>query len=136
MTRLYVVVRNEMASMTAGRIAAQVSHASTKMMNDIQKSNNADNKEMLTNWLNEADGFGTTIVLRPSKDKDQVAEIRNLVNLSRFSFPTVCSDVVIDPEYYIMDGNVPVRQENVLTCAYFLGDVDQIKSLLGHLDLL
>ena len=132
--RLYCLARTDMNSMCPGRMAAQVSHASTKMMHDIQESDSLLGKMYLKNWLNEAGGFGTAIILRPLSKFNQETEIRNLVHLAK-KCPDLFSDLLIDPEYYVADGDVFHRLENVLTCSYFFGEVERVKTILGNNNL-
>lgn len=133
--RLYIVVRNELASMTTGRIAAQASHASTKAMQDIIAGKfGAEHKEMFQEWLKEANGFGTTIVLQPKNTKNQTEEIYALVEHGIKN--GLSADVVVDPEYFIKDGEHVFILPDVLTCAYFFGETDLIRKTVDGLDLL
>ena len=145
--RLYIIPRTDMATMTPGRAIAQATHAATKFVFDIKHqfkfdkdSYNSELKEMLTDYLDEANGFGTTIVLKPKTEFDQEAEFNQLLDAVvndeslDFVYPMI-GNVVIDPEYAVKDGDHVHIVPDVVTCAYFFGDVDDMKQLLGTYEL-
>lgn len=142
--RLYVIPRTDMETMTPGRAIAQATHAATKMIFDIHNVPEDDGdftelSQMLEDYLDEANGFGTTIVLKPKSEFDQDEEFaylsKKLIEESDdFVYPAI-SNIVIDPEYFIKDGRTTHIIPNVTTCMYFFGDPDDLKSLLGSYEL-
>ena len=67
--RLYILVRNDLESMTPGRVAAQASHAA----NVFIKSKLFPTRK-IREWENQTpQGFGTTIVLAASKSQIDTA---------------------------------------------------------------
>lgn len=127
---LYCVARTDMESMTPGRVAAQISHASTKAMFEILKEDKTTEiYKMFDTWINEADGFGTTIVLQPNSN-EQEKEFDFLLK-STENNELIHAGKVIDPEYFIKDGKTFHIVENVTTCVYFFGKTQEIKNILG-----
>lgn len=140
--RLYILMRNDLPSMTTGRAMAQASHAANAFIQRYGKR-----KDVLA-WQKETkQGFGTAIVL--SASLPQMKEI--CFNLSEpYEF-------VVDPEYGVKintellelinpkkilskntivsdDGSVVIFKEEI-TCAYIFGDKDGLAPILGHLKL-
>lgn len=66
---LYILMRNDLPSMNAGKAMAQASHASAQFVKEFMSSNNKNDNQYFQNWINEGDNFGTTVVLEGS-DKD------------------------------------------------------------------
>jgi len=137
---LYILMRNDLPSMNAGKAMAQASHASNAFVKKYGQNKHV--KE----WSNEtAQGFGTVIVLSANKK-----QIDSAVHNSEVA------DVVVDPTYpYIVnseiaelidksnhavepivksDGTVVLHRREI-TCAYVFGTKDQLKSVIGHLPL-
>ena len=144
--RLYVIPRTDMASMTPGRAIAQATHAATKMMFDVKHQAKHYNdeyhlelKEMLSDYLDEANGFGTTIVLKPKTEFDQETEFNQLLDMVSndeydYAYPLM-ANVIVDPEYAVTDGDHVHMVPDVVTCIYFFGDVDDVKQVLGSYEL-
>lgn len=63
---LYIFMRNDLPSMNAGKAMAQASHASAQFIKQMSLNNSKLDKKYFDNWVNEGDGFGTTIVLEGS----------------------------------------------------------------------
>ena len=57
MSRLYVVVRNDLDSLNAGKAMAQTNHAGTQFLSQFKTY-----PKVVKEWLNEGKGFGTVIV--------------------------------------------------------------------------
>ncbi|KKN24844.1 hypothetical protein LCGC14_0890840 [marine sediment metagenome] len=122
---LYILMRNDLASMNAGKGMAQASHASNafwKHMNDtyfdLLEDDDAVGLEIarLANiWQLETEqGFGTVLVLGVNE-----IEMRTAVDVAnRLEFPAA---VIHDPTYPLVDGDfchfLPLD-----TCAYIFGD--------------
>lgn len=64
---LYIFMRNDLPSLNAGKAMAQASHASSQFIKEFVSSNNKDDNQYFQNWINEGEGFGTTVVLEGSK---------------------------------------------------------------------
>ncbi len=134
----YILVRTDMASMNIGRTAAQVGHAANKMVRDAKinigaSPNNPYNIQTAADiaaWENEADGFGTAIVL----DGGNEYKIRATVEAAMAA--NLHAGLVIDPEYYIMDGKAPMLVTNVLTCGYIFGRKDACAPVTSDFKLL
>lgn len=82
--RFYVLIRNDLHSMNVGKAIAQASHCVSQFMCKYPK----DAKK----WCDEADGFGTTIVLE-GKQEELETFMRYINNEKYF-----CGDI-IDPTY-------------------------------------
>ncbi len=136
MNLLYILVRTDMESMGRGRAMAQATHASnqfiyeclTQPLFDRKDFDNIEYKDIL-NWQEEANGFGTTIILEVF-DYEELKEL--IDNADHQGFP---SNLVIDPEYHIQDGDMYHIVPDVVTCGYIFGNKDKLKSLLGELKL-
>ena len=119
---LYILVRNDMASMNAGKGMAQASHASNafvhhyhafcqensaKATRDIVKEINAGFIE----WENATpQGFGTVLVLEA-----RMSEIKPTIDI--FKSMEYIAGVVHDPTYPLVDGET-VHYLPLDTCAY------------------
>lgn len=137
---LYILMRNDLPSMNAGKAMAQASHASNAFVKKHSHTKAA--KE----WADETtQGFGTVIVLSANK-KQLDSAVHN----------SETSDVVVDPTYpYIVnseiaelidkenhtvdpiaksDGTVVLHRKEI-TCGYVFGTKEQCKSAIGHLPL-
>ena len=117
---LYIVVRNDLASMTAGKAAAQVSHASTQFMQKLTPQ--------VKTWAREADGFGTAVIL--SAPIEDIYEIRR-----RCVNEGIMSGTVFDPGYPVRDGKY-THEVGITTCVYVFGRRGELKHLLSELSLL
>ena len=140
--RLYILMRNDLPSMTTGRAMAQASHAANAFIGKY------GNRKDVKAWQKETkQSFGTAIVLAAS-----LTDIKNaLYNLSE------PHDFVVDPEYGVKtnteildlidrskildemtvfpgDGSVVIFRE-AITCAYVFGTKENLGPILGHLKL-
>lgn len=133
---LYILMRNDLASMNAGKAMAQASHASNAFiqqnLTDSLEPNDdfVANDILITQWRQETDqGFGTVIVLEVNE-----REMRNSVDIAQhLGYP---SEVIHDPTYPLRDGDtthfIPLD-----TCAYVFGDRNDpvLKKFLGLFNL-
>ena len=126
---LYILMRNDMDSMNAGKGMAQASHASNAFVNrivDDQANINDEtialnNVETLYNeWADEtSQGFGTVLVLAVNEASMNTAvEVAESLGFM--------SGVVHDPTYPIRDGEV-CHFIPIDTCAYVFGDKNDPK---------
>lgn len=141
---LYILMRNDMDSMNAGKACAQASHASNafvhkfhntmRSVNSVDPDNNKVNSEYLNKsfyaWENATpQGFGTTIVLGVNEN-----QMNNAVSNLSDNF---ISGIVHDPTYPVKDGTI-THLIPVDTCAFvFAPDRDDpyIKMHLGKFSL-
>lgn len=138
---VYVLVRNDLPSMNAGKAMAQVHHAGVQLMSMYPKSPVVQ-KYITDGISNGACHFNTTLVLSATKSQIETAlELIPATSLLQ-GIDFECGSVV-DPEYPFIvpeeispliiptttlkkigepfNGQVPwVREE--LTCAWFLGN--------------
>jgi len=115
---LYIIVRNDMASMNPGKAAAQACHAANLAVGLATLCS----MPFLQTWLDSGKGFGTTIVLVGAIDDIQ----RTLLFLPNSD--EIISGTVVDPTYPIRDGQV-THEIPITTAAYFFGS----KSLLSEI---
>jgi hypothetical protein len=129
---LYILMRNDLASMNAGRCMAQSSHASNAFIHKFGKN------PLVKEWQKQTDqGFGTAIVL--SADEYQMGLTRSRLQDANFKI----HDYLVDPEYsYIVQEEFihlidpskhvlePIRKDDgtwiawrkEMTCFYAFGD--------------
>jgi len=128
---LYVIMRNDMGSMSPGKACAQAAHAANAVKHHfITKVKDKVLLEEFSFWETQTQqGFGTTIVLGASEK-----EMKMVVDILKEKF---VSGIVHDPTYPVKDGNV-MHLIPVDTCAYiFVTDRDNLhsKTVLGKFDL-
>lgn len=135
MKKLYIIVRTDMASMTAGRTAAQAAHAANyfvhyaKLLIDFLEDEEDQFTRNFYEWERQTDqGYGTTIVL----DGGTEEQISNLIESLDGQFFT---GIVIDPEYTLVDGNFVHIIPNVMTCAFAFAYEDEFNERLKGLNL-
>lgn len=113
---LYILPRTDLDSMTPGRIAAQVSHATSMFHENTDKKiiklwAGVHEIHELTTYLD----FGTVIVLNGG----EMNSIMNLLdNISKEDL-TIPIGLVRDPTYLIQDGEV-THFVDIYTCGYVL----------------
>ena len=146
MYTLYLLARTDLASMTAGRVAAQCSHASNAfveyMKGTMCETEQALECERLCNiwqgFRNENDddtynqsglGFGTVIVLAATG-----AEMYFSVNTAKIA--GLHAGIVNDPTYPVRDGEVTYII-SLDTVGWIFGDKEdpRIKVILGDFKL-
>ena len=124
MMKFYVIVRTDMESMTSGRVAAQVSHATSELHERGKESRRHDgDNESFLEWKG-AGNFGTTIVLGYFGDPNDLT-CDHIAEMDGFVF---------DPEYSIRDGNV-THKLPITTCYWTLVDTDRCPNPFPDLDL-
>lgn len=142
---LYILVRNDLPSLNAGKAMAQASHASNAFVK------NASTSKAAKEWANETDqGFGTVIVLSVNEE-----QLRTAINEDSH-LHDVIADIVVDPTYpYIVnkeiadlinptthtvppivknDGSVVLHRKET-TCGYVFGTKESCKPVVGNLQL-
>jgi peptidyl-tRNA hydrolase len=120
---LYILARNDLASMNSGKLAAQCSHASNAfvhhyrgyeqslVMNAKQTETEANNVDGFREWETcTTQGFGTVLVL-----EGNMMDISSTVKLmTKIGY---VAGVVHDPTYPVVDGDI-VHYIPLDTCAY------------------
>lgn len=122
--RFYFIPRTDMASMTPGRMMAQCSHGSHQIFKDIEEWEAINSKaypiQKFDEWRTEAHGFGTAIILSPNENIDQVTDFQNMKMCFERNEYVMCN-IVVDPEYFVKDGDTVHIVPNVVTGIYFFG---------------
>ena len=131
--RLYILMRNDMDSMSAGKACAQAAHAANQFVLTMQTSM-VDRPlwNLYAQWrLSTTGGFGTTIVL--TADLNEIKWVEGLIKNGASQFEVI-SGWVHDPTYPVKDGNV-MHYIPVDTCFYVFGDPESCKVLVDVLPL-
>jgi peptidyl-tRNA hydrolase len=118
MIKLYILVRTDMASMNAGRTAAQCAHAANyfvKSAKELIENIDNPNDSFIRNfneWENQTNqGYGTTIIKNGGTKEDIIQKL-NKIDHQYFTA------TIVDPEYPIQDGDFVHVLPNILTCAF------------------
>lgn len=144
---LYLLVRNDLASMNPGKAMAQVSHATNAMILGI--ANCSQNlRDLYATWMaSTAQGFGTALVLEGNKQQIQDA-------LDAAAWKSV-NGWTIDPTYPYsanseLAGLIPTSLDTAprrtfekttylcrseKTCAFIFGDKEELKPAVESLKL-
>lgn len=139
---LYILMRNDLASLNPGKAMAQASHASNAFVHKFHEyiqrmyargdANAEDLNVAFYEWENSTEqGFGTVLVLEGNmKDIDETVYL--------FQKLGYVSELIHDPTYPILDGSV-VHYVPMNTCAYVFvankEDDDVAKMLLAKFPL-
>lgn len=127
----YVLMRNDLASLGAGKASAHAHHAGTRMSWWIRKHGNRAQKAAFLTWESEAQGVGTTIVLECDEET-----MKWCVNkIQELSLDGCAAGVWNDPTY---PSTTPrgFTLMSVDVCAWVLGPRDLLKPILGDLNLM
>ena len=126
---LYVLMRNDLDSLTPGKAMAQANHAYGAFKSRIRS--HLPMQRAYLNWMDQTvQEFGTTIVLAANQK-----EIEGVIGqVTRFFSESVVSGWVHDPTYPIRDG----RQTHHIpldTCGFVFCTKEEGEEILGHLKL-
>ena len=128
---LYILMRNDLASLNPGKACAQAGHAANQFAHKVANSDNESAKRAFDEWASQVPGcgFGITIVLEASGttiyEKVCAAQKFGLV-----------ADMVIDPTYPVRDGDV-THLINIRTCGYiFIGEDTDPSNITDDLPLM
>lgn len=125
---LYVLMRNDLTSLNAGKACAQTSHAAHQCWFTLD-AGRPDHKRLLRAYEAETgQGFGTTIVLGVSE-----AQMRETVAVAKDH--GVHAGIVHDPTYPIKDG-AALHVVPLDTCGYLFGYKDDLFPFVSDLDLM
>lgn len=132
---LYILMRNDIASLNPGKAMAQSSHASNAFVQQTdayiqsfveRRARIEELNKKFYEWRNETGyGFGTVVVL-----EGKMSEFKPII--STFKALDYMADIITDPTYPIVDGEV-VHHVCLDTCAYvFVPDkeIDETASVL------
>jgi len=112
-SRLYILMRTDLASMNPGKGMAQAAHAANAMIHDWQGDEDVDNWQAQT-----SQGFGTTITLAVPTEG---ALVDMVAIADALGYPAA---LVHDPSYPVRDGEV-THLLPIDTCGYvFVRDAD------------
>ena len=128
---LYILMRNDMESMTPGKAAAQSAHAANAVKHHFMtKIKDKVAIEEFSFWESQtSQGFGTTIVLGVTETQ--------MKETIEFLSKWYTSGIVHDPTYPVKDGNV-MHLIPVDTCAYLFApnrDDTLLRQVLGKFSL-
>lgn len=133
---LYILMRNDLASMNAGKAVAQGAHAANQMTDRIQfpktdegEEDNSLHRSWLSEWMSATNhGFGTTIVLGVNEREMRWA----VESAQRLGLP---SGITHDPTYPLLDGPT-LHQIPLDTCAYVFGPKVWCRIAVGAFSLM
>lgn len=130
--KLYILMRNDLPSLNAGKAMAQAAHAANHFVHKYGKYSS------VKSWLKEGCGFGTTIVLAATH-LDIVSAMKSCKNFSGIIYDTTYPYIVSTEIARLIDTNFetapPIIKEDgsmvlfrcELTCAYiFMSDEDNL----------
>lgn len=112
---LYIIVRNDLASMNPGKAIAQGSHAANKAALIAE----ATEKNLYSSWCGQAGTFGTVLVLS-AKDMEAIHLLLDEIEQKDILNREYVSGVVLDSTYPIKDGlythHVPLETCGFVMC--------------------
>jgi len=115
---LYILMRTDMTSLNAGKAMAQASHATNAFIQEVERVDDVEIKELVEIWSTQTwQGFGTVLVLGCNE-----TEMNEAVDYSRRDselLKTFLEGVVHDPTYPVRDGEM-THYVPVDTCAFIL----------------
>jgi len=127
---LYLLVRNDLRSLNAGKAMAQAAHSANQFVYEYQQVPCVRWRAQFDKWATSAQtpngpqGFGTTIVLAVSE-----RELRSSIAIATLA--GFRAGITHDPSYPLVDGYVaPVD-----TCGYVFGAKDDLFPILGRFTL-
>lgn len=127
---LYILVRDDMDSMNAGKGMAQASHASNAFVKAMQSVGTRKMDPLFIQWENSTtQGFGTVLTLAVNE-----TEMRTAVDVGKaLGF---AAEVIHDPTYPVRDGEV-THFLPIDTCAYIFGDKNDptLEAVVGNFPL-
>lgn len=137
---LYILARNDIASMNPGKLAAQVAHAATHFEQLLPKllTNSKDQEynnrlsALVAAWRGDR-YFGTTIVLEETDTKSFEAFPRDAHWTVTSEDDIVVCGTVTDPTYPLRDGSV-THLISLETCHYIFFDKDASKVLTNFME--
>lgn len=130
---LYIIMRDDLASMNPGKGMAQAAHAANQCVYKVLNTPKdhpyyGEISQMLTDWSSQADAFGTTIVLS--------ASLRKIDRIMEWLIPDtpLVYGTITDPTYPLQDGPT-THLIPLTTCAYIFGQKKMIEPYVFDLNL-
>lgn len=105
---LYILMRNDLQSLNAGKAVAQGSHAANLMVHLLPETDNETYS--YSRWVQDGGGCGTTIV-----KSGKIGEIQTIVNYAKSK--NIHAGMYTDKTYPVKDG-VEVYLVNLTTCGF------------------
>lgn len=144
-SKLYILLRTDMASMDIGRCAAMASHATSAFEGEVKKLNEKTGASILKAvdaWRKQTKyNFGTVIVL-DGKNMDAIKKAVSNANFAALGLGIdLLGGIFDDPEYCIKDGETIHLIPDVPIGGFiFVGDSDVEddwrREVLGEFELL
>lgn len=135
---LYILMRNDLASLNAGKACAHAAHASNQFEHHFAydrtdynlHGTKSDLLDSYSSWTSghPTNKFGTTITLG-------VTGIQLAMIVSALHENKHIAGIVFDPTYPIRDGSV-THLIPLETCGYAFGDRNTLSPFLSNLDLM
>ena len=140
---LYILMRNDLASMNAGKAVAQGTHAANQMVYEARKwigDNREDAttreksdvwaafRDLLETWEQSANGFGTCICLSVNEEQMRAA-------VAGAQEAGLHAGITHDPSYPLKDG-ATLHLLPLDTCAYIFGKKAECKPFTGNFPLM
>jgi hypothetical protein len=124
---LYILARNDLASLNPGKLAAQACHAANICQTVITDGRLAGTKrgdklaELWKTWAGDR-GFGTTITLEvPTIVLDKIKDANGSHLFNWEDKRPVVFGVALDPGYPVCDGNI-THLVPLVACGFVFGD--------------
>ncbi len=119
----YILMRNDVASLTVGRQMAQASHAASAIAERMDRSERHNTAwKCWAKWERSTkQGFGTTIVL--SVSEKEMRDTITVALMARSQEESFTAGIITDPTYAVKDGDI-THIVSLDTCGYILGDRD------------
>lgn len=126
--RAYVIMRNDLRSLGAGKACAHAHHAGTQMSWWISNYASAKIQKQFHAWERQAQGAGTCVVLEADDETMKIA-------VARARAAGFAAGVWRDPTFpsTTRDGVFLVEMD---VCAWVFGDAEALQPILGHLPLM
>lgn len=124
---LYILMRTDLPDYIPGKSMAQANHAGTKFVAEAVKRPHPSYAQHFEEWMGEAGGFGTCIVLGCSYRE---MELR----LDTAHHLGLHAGLIHDPTYPIRDGH-KLHTLPIDTCAYIFGRKSRCQNAVFDLRL-
>jgi len=139
--RLYIALRSDLLGMSPGRAAAQASHGTStfhEKFNSLPETSLTYSlKRAVNEWKEEAEGFGTAIVLKATYG--EILDLQDQAVLARAENSDTSKDNfyfrrIIDPQYFYKGPGELFEAKDVLTGAVvFIPDESREVEEVGRL---
>lgn len=127
----YVLMRNDLASLGAGKACAHAHHAGTRMVWSVTRSGTPAQFEVLRSWMAEAEGVGITIVLEADEETVKWCVGR----AAELAHQGVSAGIWRDPSYPSTTSR-GLALMAVDVCGWILGRREDLWPVLGDLPLM